>query len=148
MHLYTIWVGVCLAKLTITDAVAPVNSINFTWKCPHTPAKLQWCKYLINVETDTLEFFLNECHWILQIQWIRTKSKNSSVTTSTTYLDIVTFSVESTFSLLPQSRYLLPLATLNRYLSSHSSKNFIFTSSSESITIIRCGLFLVTMPVL
>ena len=29
VHLYTIWVSVCLAKLTITDAVAPVNSIKF-----------------------------------------------------------------------------------------------------------------------
>ena len=27
--IYTIWLGVSLAKLTITDAVAPVNSINF-----------------------------------------------------------------------------------------------------------------------
>ena len=70
-----------------------------------------------------------ECYWIQKIQWIITKSKNSVVTTSTTYLDKVTFSVivvESTFSLLPLGRYLLPLATWNRYLSRHSSKNEIF----------------------
>ena len=78
-----------------------------------------------------------------------TKSKNSIVTTSTTYLDKVTFPViviESTFSLLLLDRYLLPLTTLNRYLSSHS-KNFIFTTLSENATITRHGVFLVTIPV-
>ena len=82
-----------------------------------------------------------------------TKSKNSLVrsTTSTTYLDIVTFPVivvESTFSLLSLGRYLLPLTTLNRYLSRHSNKNFIFTTSSKNITITKHGVFLVTIPIL
>ena len=55
------------------------------------------------------EFFLNECHWTQQIQWIMRKSKNNIVTTNTIYLDIVTFPViimESTFSLLPLGRFL------------------------------------------
>ena len=63
---------------------------------------------------------------------IMKKAKKGIVTTSTTYLDIVTFLVivvESTFSLPPLGRYLLPLATLNRYmyLARHTcrSKNFI-----------------------
>ena len=82
-----------------------------------------------------------------------TKSKNSIVTTSTTYLDIVIFpviAVESIFSLLPLGRYLLPLNTLNRYLPRHtcSSKNVIFTTSSENITITRHGVFLATIPIL
>ena len=41
----------------------------------------------------TIEFFLNECHWIQQIQWIMTKSKNTIVTTSTAYLYVVMFTV-------------------------------------------------------
>ena len=57
-----------------------------------------------------------------------TKSKNSIVTTSTTYLNIVTFPViviEGTFSSLPLGRYLLPLTTLNRYQKRHSSENIV-----------------------
>ena len=104
-----------------------------------------------NQKVDTLEFFLNECHWIQQIKWIMTKSKKSRVTTSNTYLDIVTLPViviQSTFSLLPLGGYLLPLTTLNRYLSRHSSKDFIFTTSSENIAITRCGVFLITISIL
>ena len=72
-----------------------------------------------------------------------TKSKNSIVGTSTTYLGIVTFPViviESTFSLIPLGRFLLALTTLNRYLSRHSSKNLIFTTSSENITYQMWGI--------
>ena len=79
------------------------------------------------------------------------KIQNSIVTANISYLDIITFSVivvESTFSSLPLGRYLLPVTTLNRYLSRHSSKFFIFTTLSESITIIICWVFLVTVPVL
>ena len=100
-----------------------------------------------NKQSRSIEFFLNEYHWIQWIQGIMTKSKNSIVTISTTYLDIVTFPViviESTFSLLhvhvPLGRYLLPLTTLNRYLSRHSSKKFISN--------FRHGVFLVTIPIL
>ena len=78
-----------------------------------------------------------------------TKSKNSIVTTSTTYLGIVAFPViviESMFSLLPLGRYLLPITTLNIYLSSNSSKKFSFTTASENITITRHRVFLVTIP--
>ena len=88
---------------------------------------------------------------IQRIQWIMTKSKNSIVTSSTTYLNIVTFPViviESTFSLLHMGRYLLPLTTLNGYLSRHNSKIFIFNTSSENITITRYRVFLVTIPIL
>ena len=114
------------------------------------------CLWSFEANTETwfktpIEFFLNECHWIQRFQWIMTKSKNSIVTTGTTYLDIVTFPVivvESTFSLLPMGRYLLPLTTLNRYLSRHSSKNFVFSTSSVNITFTRCGKFLVTFPFL
>ena len=63
------------------------------------------------------------------------------VTTSATYLHIVTFPVivvESTFSLLPLCRHLLPLTTLNRNLSRHSSQNYIFTALSE-ITVADAG---------
>ena len=47
-----------------------------------------------------------------------TKLKNSIVTTSTTYLDIVTFpliAIENIFSLLLLVRYLLSITTLNSY---------------------------------
>ena len=60
--------------------------------------------------------------------------KNSIVTTSTTYLGIVTFPViviEIIFSLLPLGRYLLLITTQNRYLSRNSSKIFILAISSE-----------------
>ena len=109
------------------------------------------CVVCSHLSDCSIEFFLNECHWIQRIQWIMTKSKNSIATTSTAYLDIIMFPViviESTFSLLPLGRYLLPLTTLNRYLSRHSSKSFIPTTSSENMTITRCGVFLVTFPVL
>ena len=79
-----------------------------------------------------------------------TKSKNSTFTTGTTYLDIVTFPVigiERTFSLLPLGRYLLPQTTLDRYVSRHS-KNEIFTTSSANITITRHRVFLVTIAIL
>ena len=49
--------------------------------------------------------------------------------------------VESTFSLLPLGRY------LNTRLSRDSSKYFIFTTSSENITITRHGVLLVTIPI-
>ena len=84
---------------------------------------------------------------------IMTKSKYSIVrsTMSTTYLDIVTFLViviGSTFSLLPLGRYLLPQTTLNRFVSRHRSKNFISTTSSENITITKCGVFMVAIAIL
>ena len=59
-----------------------------------------------------------------------TKSKNSIVTTSTTYLDIAMLPVivvESTFSLVPLGRYLLSLTTLNRYLSIVVKMKFLLT---------------------
>ena len=99
----------------------------------------------------TLEFFLNECHWIQRIQWIMTKSKNSIVITSNTYLDIVivpVIVVGSTIFLISMGRYLLPPTTLNRYLSRYSSKKFIFTTSSENITLTRYGVFLITILIL
>ena len=67
-----------------------------------------------------------------------TKSTYSIVTTGITYLNIVTFLIivtESTFTVLPLGRYLLPITTMNRYLSWHISKNFIFIISSENIAI-------------
>ena len=72
-----------------------------------------------------------------------TESKNNIVTTSTTYLDIVTFQViviESTLALLPLGRYLLLLTILNRYLSRYNNK-----TSFENVTITRCGIFQVTI---
>ena len=56
--------------------------------------------------------------------------------------------IESTFSLLPLGTYLLSITTLYKYLSRNISKNFIFTTLSENITITRCGAFLVTIPIL
>ena len=92
---------------------------------------------MVHVFNETNRVFptWNECHWIQRIQWIMTRSKNSTVTTSITYLDIVTFPViviGSTFSLLPLGRYL----------------HFIFTTSFENIAITRCGVFLLTIPIL
>ena len=85
---------------------------------------------------------MNKSSWKYQksstqqwIQWIMKKSKNSIVTTRN-YLSGHSY------------RYLLPFTTLNRYLSRHSSKNFIFTTSSQNIIITRHGVFLVTIPIL
>ena len=53
-----------------------------------------------------------------------TKSKKCTVNTGTTYLDIVTFPViviQGTF-LLPLSRHLFPLTTLNRYPDTRGSE--------------------------
>ena len=41
--------------------------------------------------------------------------------------------VESTFSLLPLGRYILPLTTLNRYLSRLSSKKVIVKKHSNFV---------------
>ena len=80
-----------------------------------------------------------------------TKSKRSIVTTGTTYLDIVTFTViviQSTISLLGLCMYLLTLFIHTEYPSRDISKNFIFTTSSEKIAITTCRLSMVTIPIL
>ena len=69
---------------------------------------------------NTIEFFVNKCQSIKQIQWVMIKSKDRKVTASITYLNIVTYTVvivvENTFSsLLPLGRY-CPLTTLSSYI--------------------------------
>ena len=55
---------------------------------------------------------------------------------------------KSTFSLIPLNIYLLPLATLNRYLSRGSNRKFSFTTSFGNIYITRDEVFLVTIPIM
>ena len=57
--------------------------------------------------------------------------------------------IESTLSLLPLSRYLLPITTLNR----HTSPEIVVKISycltlSKNITVTRNGVFFVTIPIL
>ena len=87
----------------------------------------------------SMEFSLNEFHWIPWIQWIVTKSKNGMVIRSIVFLALYTLAViamESTFSSLLPIRYLLLLITLNRYLprDSRSNTNFIFPTSLEDVS--------------
>ena len=50
--------------------------------------------------------------------------------------------------LLSLARYLLPVTTPNRYQSTGSSGTFYFTTTSRNVTIVRCRMSLVTIPVL
>ena len=90
-------------------------------------------------------FSFNEFYWIQQIQWKITKSKSDMVTIGTTHLDTVTFSVIVTEKFFTTSRYVI---TLNRYLSTSSSRNFAFTTFSKNITFTRHKVFLVAIPLL
>ena len=99
------------------------------------------------VSRNTIEFSLNSFHWILRIQWIMTKSKTGLVTRGSTHLTTDTLPVRvilRIFPLLPLVRYLLPLTTLNRYLTRDSNGNFFFTTARRNISVARYGLSLVT----
>ena len=80
-----------------------------------------------------------------------TKSESGMVTKVITHLLTDTLSVlviKRTFSLLPLGRYLLPITTRTRYQSTCSSGKFFFTTTSRNVTIVRCRMSLVTIPVL
>ena len=79
-----------------------------------------------------------------------TKSKSGMVTKVSTHLLTDTLPVlvlKSAFSLLPLGRYLLPVATQNRYQSTGSSGIF-FSTTSRNVTIVRFSMPLVTILVL
>ena len=137
----------------------------FNWNCTQTLQNLPngWMctDGFLRQQTRRAEFHSTSkkrCNTRLFPKWMSLNSANSvnhqkspKNIVGTTYLDIVTFPVivvESTFSLLPLGRYLLPQTTLNRYFSRYSSNNFISTTSSVNITITRHGVFLVTIPIL
>ena len=69
---------------------------------------------------ETIEFFLNEFHWI---QWIMTKSKSGIVTKVIIHLltdTLPALVIKSAFSLLTLGRNLLPVTIQNRYQSTGS----------------------------
>ena len=107
--------------------------------------------FLLSCWRVSLEFFLNEFHWIQRIQWIMTKSKSGMVTKVITHLltdTLLVLVIKSAFSLLPLGRYLLPVTTRNRYQSTGSSGKFFFTTTLRNVTIVRCRMFQVTILVL
>ena len=83
----------------------------------------------LNVTWNIFEFSLNDFCWI---HWIKTKSKFSMVT----------------FPSLALVRYLLPFTSANSYLTRCSWENLIFATTSGNISVISCGVSLVTIPVL
>ena len=50
--------------------------------------------------------------------------------------------------LLPLVRYPLWLTTVNRYHPRDSKGNFFFTTKSKNVSVVRCGMFLVTILLL
>ena len=80
-----------------------------------------------------------------------TKSKSGMVTKVITHLLTDTLPVlviNSAFSLLLLDRYPLPVTFRNRYQYTSSNGKFFFTTASRNVTIVRCRMSLVTIPVL
>ena len=100
---------------------------------------------------NPMGFFLNGFHWIQQIQWSMTKSKNGMVTRSITQSasDILPFLVmECPLPLLPLVRYPLRSTTVNRYHPRDSNGNIFFTTTSRNVSVVRYGVSLVTILLL
>ena len=79
------------------------------------------------------------------------KSKNGMVTKNNTQLATCTLPVvviKTSFPLLALVRYLLPFTPFNSYLTRCSWENLIFTTTSGNISVISCGISLVTIPLL
>ena len=80
-----------------------------------------------------------------------TKSKSSMVTRGITHLATDTLPVlviQSVFSLLPLSRYPLPITTPSRYQPTDSSGKLLYTTVSRNVTFVRCRMSLVTILLL
>ena len=80
-----------------------------------------------------------------------TKSKSGMVNKVMTHMltdTLPVLAIKSAFSLLPLSRYLLPVTTQNRYQSIGSSGKFFFATVSRNVTIVRGIMSLVTILIL
>ena len=114
----------------------------------HT-SDVSWPNNLVKTQSQaSSEFFLNSFRWILQIQWIMTKSKTGLATRCGTYLATETLPgrvILRICPLLPLVTILLPLTTLNSYLTREGNGNFFFTTAWGNISVVRYGLSLVTI---
>ena len=93
-------------------------------------------------------------------KWLSLKSANSMshgkvqtglVTKGSTYLATDTLPIIvilRIFPLIPLVTYLLPLTTLNIYLTRDSNGNFFFTTTWRNISVVRYGVSLVTILLL
>ena len=77
-----------------------------------------------------------------------TTSKSGNVTKGITQLAtniLLVLVIKSSFSLLPLGRYLLPFTTWNGYEPKDSSGNFLFTTESRNVSIVRYRVSQVTI---
>ena len=98
-----------------------------------------------------IEFFLNECHWIRWIQWIKTKSKSSMVTRDTPYLTTVTLLdvvVKKIFPLLSLGWYLFTVVSHNGYVATGSNGNAHSVTINGNVSVANWVILLVTIPFL
>ena len=72
------------------------------------------------------------------------------VTRNNTQLERCTIpvSVIKKIPLLPVVRYLLPLTPVNSYLTRCNWEHLIIATASRNVSVISCGLSLVTLPLL
>ena len=56
--------------------------------------------------------------------------------------------INISFPLLALVRYLLPFTLVNSYITRCSWENLLFATASRNVSIINCGVFLVTIPLL